>query len=138
MVVAEAVALDPANASTPNFGRWHFILAAALVGSGLETVKFAENACKRLTSTLGGHKITQAILGQLCHLLWHSNSQVLGCNDSGAGGGGDIPASGYIVRSPSVVRAVAWLTSCAKFDIGEAREGKKCLPRPATNAIPFY
>ena len=56
-----------------------------MIGRIVFTVKFAENACKRLTSTLGGHKITQAILGQLCHLLWHSNSQVLGCNDSGAG-----------------------------------------------------
>ena len=103
MVVAETIALDAEHASTANFARWHFVLAAALIDGDAETIKAGQAAAKRLTSTLGGHKITQLVLAEMCHLLWHTGAQVIACNDAGGGAGGDLPASGYIVRSPAVV-----------------------------------
>ena len=103
VVVAETIILDADHATTSNFNRWHFVLAAGLIDNTAETVKCAQHAAKRLTSTLGGHKITQLVIAELCHLLWHTNAHVIACNEAGGGAGGDLPASGYIVRSPAVV-----------------------------------
>ena len=115
VVVAETIILDADHATTSNFNRWHFVLAAGLIDNTTETVKCAQHAAKRLTSTLGGHKITQLVLAEMCHLLWHTNAQVIACNDAGGGAGGDLPASGYIVRSPAVVSILMFPCFCVVF-----------------------
>ena len=54
---------------------------------------------------------------------------------AGLGAGGDIPASGYLVRAPAIVKAVSWLTGCAKFDSGEAREVAVSLVIPLHHPV---
>ena len=136
VIIAENVIMDSSFVSSANIKKWHFVLALALISDKSETNKAARTAAKKLTSMLGGHKITLLILNELDNLIWHENVQLARDNDTGGGAPGESLASGTTVKPPMVVSAILWLTSCAKFDTNDGRDIALALVLPV-HAVSF-